>query len=83
MGHGAGPHHHVSLRSGYAWGLDLDIPGRAEEAFKQELRHFYDAVPARMRPETDGHVGRRDIAVALDIYDAYARRVGLPVAQRS
>jgi Oxidoreductase family, NAD-binding Rossmann fold len=42
-----------------------------------------DCVTGRTQPETDGHVGRRDIAVALDIYDAYARRVGLPVARRS
>jgi predicted dehydrogenase len=54
-----------------------------EEAFKQELRHFYGCVTGRTRPETDGHVGRQDIAVALDIYDAYARRVGLPMARRS
>jgi hypothetical protein len=51
--------------------------------FKQELRHFYKCVTARTQPETDGHVGRQDIAVALDIYDAYARRVGLPVARGS
>jgi predicted dehydrogenase len=38
-----------------------------EEAFRQELRHFYECVTERTRPETDGHVGRRDIAVALDI----------------
>jgi hypothetical protein len=54
-----------------------------EDVFKQELRHFYECVTARTRPETDGHVGRRDIAVALDIYDTYARRAGLPVARRS
>jgi hypothetical protein len=54
-----------------------------EEAFKQELRHIYDSVTGRTRPETDGHVRRRDIAVALDIYDTYARRAGLPVARRA
>jgi hypothetical protein len=54
-----------------------------EAAFKQELRHVYGSGTGRMRPETDGQVGRRDIAVALDIYDAYVRRAGLPVARRS
>jgi hypothetical protein len=58
-------------------------PGARHPRLKQALRHFYECVTGRTRPETDGHVGRRDIAVALDIYDAYARRVGLPVAQRS
>jgi len=53
-----------------------------EEAFKQELRHFYDCVSEGRRPETDGRVGRDDIAVAFDIYDAYARRIGLPLARR-
>lgn len=54
-----------------------------EEAFKQELRHFYNCVTTGARPETDGHVGRQDIATALDIYDAYARRAGLPPSRRS
>lgn len=54
-----------------------------EEAFKQELRHFYDCVAGHTTPETDGQVGRQDIAVALDIYDAYARRAGLTASRRS
>lgn len=54
-----------------------------EEAFKQELIHFHACVTTGATPETDGHAGRQDIAVGLDIYDAYARRVGLPPAQRS
>ena len=54
-----------------------------EEAFKQELRHFYDCVTGRITPETDGHAGRQDLVTALDIYDAYARRASLPPATRS
>ncbi|HWE62379.1 MAG TPA: hypothetical protein VHB98_11765, partial [Chloroflexota bacterium] len=53
-----------------------------EEPFKQELIHFHDCVTTHTRPETDGQAGRQDIAVALDIYDAYARRMGLPPARR-
>jgi predicted dehydrogenase len=53
-----------------------------EEAFKEELRHFHHCVTTGARPETDGHVGRQDIAVGFDIYDAYARRAGLPPARR-
>jgi predicted dehydrogenase len=53
-----------------------------EEAFKEELRHFHACVTTGARPETDGHVGRQDIAVGLDIYDAYARSAGYPLANR-
>ncbi len=53
-----------------------------EEAFKEELRHFHTCVTTGARPETDGHEGRQDIAVALDIYDAYARRAGLGLSRR-
>jgi hypothetical protein len=54
-----------------------------EEAFKQELLHFHHCVATGATPETDGRAGRQDIAVGLDIYDAYARRVGLPPARRA
>ena len=54
-----------------------------EEAFKEELRHFYHCVTERVRPETDGEAGRQDIITALDIYDAYARRAGLQLARRA
>jgi len=53
-----------------------------EEAFKEELRHFYTCVTTGTPPETDGLVGRQDIVTALDIYDAYAHRVGFPLARR-
>lgn len=54
-----------------------------EEAFKQELVHFHACATENVRPETDGEAGRQDLVTALDIYDAFALRAGLPASRRA
>ena len=41
----------------------------------EEVRHFFDCVDSGGRPQTDGHVARQLIKVALDAYEQ-AERVG-------
>jgi predicted dehydrogenase len=42
-----------------------------EEAFKEELRHFYDCITTGQRPRTDGLDGRRDVELLRDITIAW------------
>jgi predicted dehydrogenase len=47
--------------------IEQEIVASYDEAYKRELKHFYDCVANDMEPRTDGEDGKKDLELALHI----------------
>jgi predicted dehydrogenase len=47
--------------------IEQEIVASYDEAYKRELKHFYDCVANDMEPRTDGEDGKKDLEFALHI----------------
>ncbi len=55
---------------------DCRVEASYEEAFKRELIHFHECVTEKRRPLTSGEEGRADIALLIQMIEAYKRGAG-------
>jgi len=46
-----------------------------DEAFRNELLHFYECVKENKIPDTNIEEGKKDMQLLNDIFQCYARRI--------